>query len=149
MSPIAIPVRIRRTKAFGIAPRMDDPEPRGYHHSIPFRPSVETHSMRQLLPPGQGGTWDRRWLVLTVACGLLAWFAMGEVDRLVAQEPAGKADAPAAKDAAPPKEEPPAPAAGDAAANPPANAMPNNAAGAGSSPAAPENLLSLAIRASG
>lgn len=105
--------------------------------------------MRQLLPPGQGGASARRWLLLAVLCGLVAWVCSGEVARLVAQE-AGKADAPAAKDAAPPKEEPPAPA-GDAAANAPGggNAIPNNAAGAGTSPAAPESLLSLAIRASG
>jgi len=104
--------------------------------------------MRQLFPPGQRRTSDRRWLVLAVLWGLLTWLGSGEVARLLAQEPAGKAEA--ARDAAPPKEEAPAPA-GDAAANPPAggNALPNNAAGAGTAPAAPDNLLSLAIRASG
>jgi biopolymer transport protein ExbB len=102
--------------------------------------------MRQLFPPGQGETSDRRWLVLAVLCGLLTWLGSGELSRLLAQEPAGKADA-AAKDAAPPKDEP-GPAA-DAASPPAGNATPNNAAGAGSAPGAPENLLSLAIRASG
>jgi biopolymer transport protein ExbB len=104
--------------------------------------------MRQLLPPGAGGTSDRRWLVLAMLCGLLAWLGSGEVARLLAQEPAGKAEAPAGKDAAKDEEAPPA---ADAPANPPAggNALANNAAGAGTSPAAPESLLSLAIRASG
>lgn len=105
--------------------------------------------MRQLLPNGQGATPDRRWLVLAVLSGLLAWVSCGEVARLMGQEPAGKAEAPAAKEAAPAKEEAPAGDAAAPAANADANALPNNAAGAGTSPAAPESLLSLAIRASG
>src|SRR5579885_1207050 len=105
--------------------------------------SVETHSMRQFFAPRPGGTSDRRWLVFAVSCGLLAWLASGEVARLVAQEPAGKTEAPAAKDAAPPKDEAPAPAG--EAASPPANA----GAATGTTPPAPESLLSLAIRASG
>ncbi len=99
--------------------------------------------MRQFFAPRPGGTSDRRWLVFAVSCGLLAWLASGEVARLVAQEPAGKTEAPAAKDAAPPKDEAPAPAG--EAASPPANA----GAATGTTPPAPESLLSLAIRASG
>ena len=101
--------------------------------------------MRQLLPPGAGGTSDRRWLVLAMLCGLIAWLGSGEVARLLAQEPAGK------EAAAPKEKEEDAPPAADAPANPAANAnaLPNNAAGAGTSPAAPESLLMLAIRASG
>jgi biopolymer transport protein ExbB len=106
--------------------------------------------MRQLFPPGRRGASDSRWLVLAVLFGVLTWLGNGEVARLLAQEPAGKAEAPAAKDAAPPKDDAAAPAA-EAAAAPAANgnATPNNAAGAGTAPDAPGNLLSLAIRASG
>jgi biopolymer transport protein ExbB len=103
--------------------------------------------MRQFVPPGHGGSPDRRWLLLAVVCGLLAWVCSGEVTRLLAQE-AGKADAPAAKDAPAARDDAQAPA-GEANAPAGGNAIPNNAAGAGTAPAAPESLLSLAIRASG
>ncbi len=104
--------------------------------------------MRQLIAPGPGGTSDRRWLVVAVLCGLLAWLGTGEVTRLLAQDM--KAEAPQAKDAPAAKEEAPAPASEPApAADAAGNAMPNNAAGAGTSPDAPQSLLMLAIRASG
>jgi biopolymer transport protein ExbB len=88
---------------------------------------------------------ERRWLLFAVLCGLLAWLTSGEVIGLGAQEP-GKGDA-AAKDAPAPKEEAPAPAAeaANAAANPSAPANPD----AGTTPRTPQNLLSLAIQASG
>ena len=100
--------------------------------------------MRQLIAPGPGGTSDRRWLVVAVLCGLLAWLGTGGVTRLLAQDM--KAEAPPAKEAPAAKEDAPEPApAADAAGN----AIPNNAAGAGTSPEAPQSLLMLAIRASG
>ncbi len=100
--------------------------------------------MRQLIAPGPGGTSDRRWLVVAVLCGLLAWLGTGGVTRLLAQDM--KAEAPQAKEAPAAKEDAPEPApAADAAGN----AIPNNAAGAGTSPEAPQSLLMLAIRASG
>jgi biopolymer transport protein ExbB len=99
--------------------------------------------MRQILGPLRGEISGPRWLLFAVLCGLLAWLASGEAARLWAQEPAGKGQAPAAKD------EPPAPA-GDAA-NPPAEAgaPANPQPAAGTTPEGPQNLLSLAIRASG
>ena len=100
--------------------------------------------MRQLIAPGPGGTSDRRWLVVAVLCGLLAWLGTGGGTRLLAQDM--KAEAPPAKEAPAAKEDAPEPApTADAAGN----AIPNNAAGAGTSPEAPQSLLMLAIRASG
>ena len=103
--------------------------------------------MRPLVQRRQAGISDRRrWLVFTILSGLLAWLAGGGIGLVGAQEPGGKA---AAKEAAPAKDE--APPAGGAEANPApaANpAAPSGSAG-GTAPPAPENLLSLAVRASG
>jgi biopolymer transport protein ExbB len=99
--------------------------------------------MRQMFGPRRGGMSGTRWLLFAVLCGLMGWLASGEAAKLWAQDPAAKGEA---KDAAPPKDEPQAPAA-----NPPSNgnAPANPAPAAGTAPEGPQNLLSLAIKASG
>jgi len=102
--------------------------------------------MRQIFGPRRGGISGARWLLFAVVCGLMGWLASGETAGLWAQEPANKGDA-AAKAPAP-KEEP-APPAADAAPAPEANAPANPPAAPGTTPDAPSNLLTLAIKASG
>ena len=99
--------------------------------------------MRQFFAPGAGGTVGPAWLVLALLFGMMAWLGTGEVSRLLAQD---MKEAPAANDAAPPKEEGPA---ADAGAEAPAPAAEGNAPASGTTPESPQNLLSLAIRASG
>ena len=96
--------------------------------------------MRQYFAPGAGGTADRRWLVLAMLFGMMAWLGTGEASRLLAQD---MKEAPAAKEAAPPQEEAPA---ADAGGEAPATAEGNAPAGGaapGTTPQSPQNLLSL------
>src|SRR5437762_513294 len=106
---------------------------------------LETSSMRQFSRTHRAGTLARqRWFLFTMLSGLLAWLAAGGIGLVSAQEPAEKAKAPAAA-----KAEVAPPAGVDAVPAPAANpAAPVGSAG-GTTPPAPESLLSLAIRSSG
>jgi biopolymer transport protein ExbB len=94
------------------------------------------------LRQGTGGAW----LAFTMATATLVWLATGGASVLPAQEPAKEA-MPAAE--VPAAEEPKAEA--PAAEEPKAEAAPaeEGAPAEGTAPAAPENMLSWAIRASG
>lgn len=95
------------------------------------------------LRQGTGGAW----LAFTMATAALVWLATGGASMLPAQEPAKEA-MPAAE--APPAEEPKAEAPA-AAEEPKAETAPaaEGTSAEGIAPAAPENMLSWAIRASG
>jgi len=106
--------------------------------------------MRLYLDARRAGGLGGPWLVFSMATALLIWLSWGQMARLSAQE--GEAPAPAPEAAAPaPAEAAPAPApaaadepvaeAGEGGAAPPASE--------GTTPAAPENMLQWAIRASG
>ncbi len=102
--------------------------------------------MRLQLGARRVGALGGSWLVFSMTTTVLIWLSWGQAARLSAQE-AKPADAPAA--AAP---EAPAPAAADApAADEPAKAEapPASPGAEGTTPAAPENMLQWAIRASG
>jgi biopolymer transport protein ExbB len=98
--------------------------------------------MWQLLHSRRAGISGRRWLVLTILCGLLAWMAASDIGRVHAQEPKAPAAEPS-KEAPAPKDENPAPGGGDAAPAP-------NPAAPGEAAAKPaDSLLTLAMRSSG
>ncbi len=94
------------------------------------------------LRQGTGGAW----LAFTMAAAALVWLATGGASILPAQEPAKEAmPAADAQPAEEPKAEAPAAEEPKAEAAPAAEGTPAE----GTAPAAPENMLSWAIRASG
>ncbi|APW64060.1 MotA/TolQ/ExbB proton channel family protein [Paludisphaera borealis] len=104
--------------------------------------------MRLQLGARRAGALGGSWLVFSMATAFLIWLSWGQAARLSAQE-AKKADAPAAAPApaaAAPAAKAEEPAAGDAAKGEPAPGAPG---AEGTTPAAPENMLQWAIRASG
>lgn len=105
--------------------------------------------MRLHLDARRAGRLGGSWLVFTMATAFLIWLSWGQTARILAQDGAPGPDAPeaaapaeAAPDAEPAADDDPAAEPADGAAAPAATSD-------GTQPAAPENMLQWAIRASG
>jgi biopolymer transport protein ExbB len=99
--------------------------------------------MRQQFSARRAGALGGSWLAFSMATAFLIWLSWGQAARLSAQEPAKDDAAAAAPAAAPEADAPP-----EAKAEEP-GAVPAAPAAEGTTPAAPENMLQWAIRASG